>query len=103
MHKVYIPKKEGRVHWLLWNMSPKILSRYILSYDYLYHRYIFYRMEGRSFRLYDVFIVFRSSKRCFRVMYSNCKLKVFEYISCKTSQSAADKMLEIMEKYQDGI
>lgn len=35
----------GRVHWLLWCLSPEFKGAYRLYYNYTYHRYLFYRIE----------------------------------------------------------
>ena len=83
----------GRVHWLLWNLSPQFKGKYILSYDYLFHRYFFYRRKG--YKIYDTFTVIRTSKRCFRVTYCNLETKQFEYFSCRTSAETAKKMENI--------
>lgn len=84
----------GRVHWLLWNLTSEFKNKYILYYDYLYHKYLFYRMIGHS--LYDMFSIVRTSKRCFRVMYWN-RYGVHEYFSCTTSKKCAEFMLDIYE------
>lgn len=89
-----------RVHWVLWCLSPQFKGRYILYYDYARHNYLFYRMEGH--RLYDLFSVVRTSKRCFRVMYCNTKQGVHEYFSCKTSEECA-KYMEDIAGYYDNL
>ena len=91
--------KCGRVHWLLWNLSGNFKNKYQLYYDYAYHKYLFYRLEGR--RIYDMFSVVRTSKRCFRVMYCNCKIGVHEYFSCKTSKKCAEFMEDIHNYYEN--
>lgn len=83
-------KSLGRVHWLIWNLEKEFKEKYQLSYDYRSHRYTFYRMNGK--RLYDCFIVVRTSKRCFRVMYSNVRTGDIQYFSCYKSSHTARRM-----------
>ena len=83
----------GRVHWLLWCLPGYFKNSYQLYYDYTYHKYLFYRMNGRQ--LYDLFTVIRTSKRCFRVMYCNPSNNVMEYFSCRTSNQCAIYMCDI--------
>lgn len=82
-----------RVHWLLWclNDYPDFKRSYIIDLDYLRHNYIFYRLRGRK-RLYDCFIVVRTSKRCFRVMYYNSRTLDIQYFSCYRSENVVRRM-----------
>ena len=82
--------KGERVHWLLWELRPDFKQAYECVYDYAFHRYIFYRMEGRW--LYDVFIVFRTCRKCFRVMYGNLVTREIEYFSAPKPRLAALRM-----------
>lgn len=79
-----------RVHWLLHNLSRDFKGAYRLCYNYASHNYMFYRMSGR--KLYDIFIVQRTSKRCFRVMYCNTETEEFQYFSCWKSSHTAKRM-----------
>ena len=92
----------GRVHWLLWNLSPLFKGRYKLSFDYAFHRYTFYRTycNGRSNRLLDCFIVVRTSKRCFRMSYMNDLYRVALYESFRTSAACAHRMEQIAEQFR---
>ena len=92
-------KECGRVHWLLWNLSGEFKGKYQLYYDYAYHKYLFYRMNGRQ--LFDMFSVVRTSKRCFRVMYCNPSHGVHEYFSCRTSKDCAVYMQDISTYYDE--
>ena len=87
--------KGGRVHWLLWELNKEFKSKYLCSYDYALHRYCFYRMDGRSHRLYDVFLVVRTSRRCFRVTYYNVHTNYSEYLSCTKPSMTAHRMYYI--------
>ena len=80
----------GRVHWLLWHLEREFKQEYILSFDYATHSYLFYRMKKRQ--LYDVFVVVRTSKRCFRVMYANTRTNEIQYFSCLRSINTARRM-----------
>lgn len=93
----------GRVHWLLWNLSPNFKGVYRLRFDYNYHRYVFYRTYGidqRSKRLKDCFIIVRTSKKCFRMMYFNDVFQLYLYESFKTSIKCALRMEELFKKYR---
>lgn len=90
-----------RVHWLLWCLPPQFKGAYRMEYNYKFHKYLFYRMNGRKHRIYDVFTVIRTSKRCFRIMYVNAEIKEFLYFSCTTSEEAGQRMNEIFEMYRD--
>lgn len=79
-----------RVHWLLWNLEKEFKGKYELSFDYSYHKYTFYRYRNK--KLYDVFIVVRTSKKCFRVMYSNLRTHDMQYFSCFKSSHCARRM-----------
>lgn len=80
----------GRVHWLLWHLRRDFKNAYQLQYNYSEHRYMFYRMQGHS--VYDVFIVVRTSKSCWRCMYSNSVFDTLEYFSTQTSKQMALRM-----------
>lgn len=90
----------GRVHWLLWNLRKDFAKAYHISYDYATHNYIFYRTE-RS-QLYDVFVVVRTSRHCWRCMYSNVKQQKFEYFSTYTSKQMSLRMWLIYRKSLNG-
>ena len=78
----------GRVHWFLLHLSPMVKTRFKLFWDYEYHNYALIRTEKRT--LIDVFVVVRSSERCFRVIYFNKKTLYFEYFSARNAKAAAE-------------
>lgn len=86
----------GRVHWLLLFLSKRFLNAYRLRFDYEYHNYYFSRYDGRTVR--DEFIVVRTSRSCFRVMYFNHVNTYFEYFSEPTAKRTAEHMEELFEK-----
>ncbi len=89
----------SRVHWLLWNLPSEFKSKYQLVYDYAFHNYCFYRMNGR--KLYDLFIIVRTSKRCFRVSYVNAETKEMQAFSCRKSVNVARRMWYIYKIDQE--
>ena len=87
--------KGGRVHWILHALPSEFKGAYILSYDYKYHRYLFYRYSGK--KLYDVFIVMRSSKHYFRAFYCNAEYQEYEIFGDKQPDRIAEKMYDLYE------
>lgn len=92
MRKVGAPKG-GRVHWLLWHLPREFKGKYILSYNYALHNYVFYRMSGR--KLYDVFIVKQSSTHYWRAMYVNTETQKYEYFAYRNTRIIAEYMVEL--------
>lgn len=92
MKKIGAPKG-GRVHWLLWHLPSDFKAKYMLSYDYDKHNYVFYRMEGK--RLYDVFIVFQSSKHYWRMTYVNLYKNVYNSFGYKKTLVLSKVMYDI--------
>lgn len=86
-----------RVHWLLWELSYQFKGYYKLLYNYETHRYCFYRnyLDNNSKRLKEVFIVIRTSKRCYRMMYYNHFLSYFTYESFRSARTCARRMQEL--------
>lgn len=87
----------GRVHWLLWDLSPQFKCYYTLLFDYSKHNYVFYRnyCNNRSKRLKEIFIVIRTSKHCFRVTHYNDITKDFQYKTFSSSKECAYWMMDI--------
>lgn len=86
----------GRVHWLLLHLPREFARAYTLRYDYLYHNYHFTRYDKRT--IVDEFIVVRTSRRCFRVMFFSWRYNYFEYFSEKTSKACAAHMQRVFAK-----
>jgi len=91
--------KGGRVHWLLWSLPADFKGAYILHYDYAYHNYVFYRLNGR--KLYDCFIVFRSSKHYFMCTYFNSEKNTFCHFGYNKATILAESMYEIYQQNKD--
>jgi hypothetical protein len=79
-----------RVHWLLHNLEREFKANYKLSFNYANHSYMFYRMNGKKIK--DVFIVVRTSKRCWRVSYANTETTEYQSFTCKKSVNVARRM-----------
>lgn len=91
----------GRVHWLLWALRGEFLHVYQVRYDYLFHNYAFVRFRPHRYNsLLDIFVVVRSSKKCWRVIYYNDERIIFETFSTETFRQCASKILEIFSKYK---
>lgn len=96
--KVGAPKG-GRVHWMLFNLPSEFKGAYRLSYDYVKHNYIFYRMNGM--RLYDVFIVVQTSRHYWRVMYAHTEKQIYECFGYKNTRVISEKMYKIYLKTKE--
>lgn len=81
-------KSLGRVHWFLWHLDKSIKRDYKIYFDYACHSYTLIRYSIRI--PYDLFVVVRTSKRCFRVVYSCVRSNQMIYKSFSTSKLCAD-------------
>lgn len=90
--------KGGRVHWLVYELSNEFKSEYKILYDYSTHNYLFWR---KGIRIRDFFLVMRTSKKCFRIMFfQQCPVPIpdghtFLYYSAKTPKGAAEIIQKI--------
>ena len=66
---------------------------YELYYDYARHNYVFCRHSGR--KLYDVFIVWQTSRHYWCVTYANCEKQKYEHFGYRTTRIIAEWMFEI--------
>ena len=80
----------SRVHWLLDDISLDFRLAYVLVYNYAYHRYCFYRKRRKT--MYDMFIIVRTSKRCWRVSYVNLITAQMIAFSCRKRQEVCEKL-----------
>ena len=85
--------KGGRVHWLILSLPAEFKGKYLLAYQYKFHQYTFYRMNGRH--LHDCFIVKRTSKKYFRAVYVNVTHNEVEFFGHKRSEVIAEKMYDL--------
>lgn len=88
-----IKKNIGRVHWLLWHLSPDFKKAYSLYFDYAFHNYTFCRYSGR--KLYDCFIVVQTSRHYWQVMYCNTFTHRYAHFGYRNTRIIAQKMMEI--------
>lgn len=95
MNRVGAPEG-GRVHWLLWALRGEFMKTYTCDFNYMFHNYRFVRYkEYRLSKVIDEFIVIRTSKKCWRVMYYNHEKQIFKYLSADTYRECASRILEI--------
>lgn len=61
----------ARVHWFILNLPLCIKRNYKLHYDYEYHNYMLVRYSSscRSSVPVDLFVIIRTSRRCWIGMY----------------------------------
>ncbi len=81
------------VHWLAWELCVEFRKAYKLTHHDKFHNYHYTRYRKKT--LIDEFIVIRTSKRCYRVMYFNADYNHFQYFSARNCGECADKMTAI--------
>ncbi len=81
------------MHWLSDELCGEFGRAYQRTYNYRLHNYRFARYDKRT--LIDEFLVVRTSKRCYRVIYFNAQFEFFEYFSASNYRQCADKMRTI--------
>lgn len=86
------------VHWLYYELSGDFTKAYRLSFNRKHHNYRFARYRKRT--LIDEFLVVRTSKRCYRVMYFNEDFMHFQYFSAENYRDCAVKMIDIFEIFK---
>lgn len=96
-HRVGAPRGL-RVHWLHYELSADFTLHYHLNFTRKFHNYRYARFRKRT--LIDEFIVIRSSKKCYRVMYFNNDFKFFKYFSARNYRTCAEKMENIFKTFK---
>ena len=86
------------VHWLISELAGEFTRAYKLSYNIKNHNYHFARYNKRT--LIDEFIIIRTSKRCYRVMYFNEDFKHFQYFSANNYRECASRMISIYNVFK---
>ena len=81
------------VHWLNMELLGEFTKVYRLSYNRRFHHYRYVRYRKKS--VVDEFIIIRTSKRCYRVMYYNDDYKYFQYFSSRNYSDCAKRIKEI--------
>lgn len=91
-----------RAHWLLSELvlvgGGTFTKEYHLNYNFDLDNYRFSRYNKRT--LVDEFIVIRSSKRCYRVMYYNADYEHFIYFSAENYRECAARMVKIYQIFK---
>ena len=99
-HRVGAPPG-NTVHWITFELYARggtFTKDYRLNYNDLIHNYRFSRYRART--LIDEFIVIRTSKRCFRVMYYNADYEHFIYFSAENYRDCAARMISIYQIFK---
>lgn len=86
----------GRVHWFLYNLPDFIKRLYVVRYDYALHNYAMFRYKKRS--LIDLFMIVRTSRRCWRCIYCHYLKKSVNYFSAQSSKQLIKQIQLIYEE-----
>ena len=92
--------KGNRWHWLLIDLRGEFLINYNLSYDYKKDAY-FFESDSKKVSERNYFIVIRTSRHCFRMMYYDKVSKESIYKSFENSYYCAKEMKRIFKQYHD--
>lgn len=96
----------GRVHWFLLNLSSYVRNNFSCRYEYLYHNYILHRRVAQfsknNVRYMSVFVVNRTSKKCWRVMAFYVDTAEVKYKSFKTSIAACAWIDSVAQEWHSG-
>lgn len=84
-------------HSLFWFLSKDFIKSYHIKYDYVRHNYFLYR--NSRFRVFDCFLIVRTSEKCFRMTYYNLDNTIF-YKSFRSAKTLAQYMQKLYEKYK---
>lgn len=91
----------GRVHNIFADLPGDFMSEYELTYNYQFKNYMFYRRTGYLAKnIIDVFIIVKTSRRCYRVNYCNSKYLYFCNFSAQNSKELADIMYKIFKTFE---
>lgn len=98
-HKFKVGAPPGlTVHWLHLELAGEFTKAYQLSFNRKHHNYRYARYRKRT--LIDEFLVVRTSKRCYRVIYFNEDFKFFRYFSAENYRECAERMFDIYEIFK---
>ena len=86
------------VHWLMFELAGEFTKVYHLDYNRRFHHYRFYRLRHRT--IIDEFLIVRTSKKCYRVIYFNNDFKHFQYFSSKNFRELAVRMKAIYKLFK---
>ena len=91
----------GRVHWLVLHLSAEFKKKYILHNNYFKHEYVFLRYRKR--KLFDIFIITRTSIHRWKCVYFNALTQTIECCSARKSVDMAYYMELINETYDNAL
>lgn len=83
----------GTVYWLAFELSGEFLRAYKMDYAPHKHNYRFVRYNKRT--VIDEFLVVRTSKKCYRVIYFNAEHEYYLYFSARNYKACAKRMIDI--------
>lgn len=105
MAKVGAPKG-GRVHWLLINLPLYVRLNYWVNYDYPTHDYFLCRkcrkISLNNFRFMDLYIVKRTSRKCWRLMAFHMETAQTVFRTFRKSAEVAECIGEIAKAWHSG-
>lgn len=87
-------------HFFIYDLPMYIKQNYRILYDKKYNRYFLENMNSTIIKR-DYFIIIRSSRRCYRVMYFNKEFLAFEHGTFKNSITCAKFVFECAVKYNE--
>lgn len=87
------------VHWLNLELVGEFTKAYRLDYNKRFHHYRYSRYRKRT--LIDEFLIVRTSKKCYRVIYYNNDYKFFKYFSARNFKACAEKIRNIYKTFKD--
>lgn len=105
MAKVGAPKG-GRVHWLLINLPLYVKKNYYVNYNYPYHDYCIHRkckkISTYNFAYMDLYVVKRTSRKCWRLMAFNMETAQTIYRTFSKSAEVAAYIGELANAWHEG-
>lgn len=105
MAKVGAPKG-GRVHWFLLNLPQYVVRNYWVYYDYPTHDYLLCRkckhVSLRSFNFMDIYIIKRTSRKCWRLMAFNMETAQTVFRTFRKSAEVAEYIGELANEWHGG-
>lgn len=84
----------GHYHFIFFHLGYDFISKFNLRYDYVRHNYCFYRND--RYKLKDVFIITRSSAKCWKMVYTNLG-DIYVFKSFKKSKYLANYMKSLIK------
>ena len=88
----------GSVHWLAFELSGEFLRAYRIDYAPHKHNYRLARYRKRT--LVDEFLVVRTSKKCYRVIYYNVEFEYYRYFSASNYRECAQRMKALADIFR---